>query len=158
MFRPPKVKNKLVRFASKLKVSISEAFLCFYFKIEDMTKLLPQVAQEPELNLYCNVYCLHYRGLCCTLKCLHQKGLSCTWTGGAEITETWAAHGRDYTQGLELHLDVSTLQRAEATAASGLVYATGAWAAPYLIWTTEVCAAPGLIYSKICTTAPIYNV
>ncbi len=95
--------------------------------------------------------------MCCSWRCLHYRGL-------------------------ELHLDVSSLQRSVRTApggvchrawaasgrvyttkecaASGGVYTTGAWAASGRVYTTEECDAPGVVYSnrglscigRVCTT------
>jgi hypothetical protein len=91
--------------------------------VDDIT--LPQLTQEPELlqDVYSTpaIWCL-LSTLCVAPWSVYTRGAwaapGLIWTtgagavpGGADITETWAAHGRVYTQGLELHMDVSTLQR-----------------------------------------------
>jgi hypothetical protein len=109
--------------------------------------------QGPELHLdvftLCYFWtCLHYKGLCCTWTCLHHRGRSCTltclhcrglpffwsclnyrglsgiWTclRYQSLCCTWMCLHHN---GPELHLDLSTFQRAVQCAAPGGVYTTG---------------------------------
>ena len=59
----------------------------------------------------CTLTCLHCRGLPFFWRCLHYRGLSCIWTclRYRSLCCTWTCL---HHKGPELHLDLSTLQRA----------------------------------------------
>ncbi len=71
---------------------------------------------------------VHKGGLCCSWRCLHQRGQSCIW-------------------GCLHYRGLCYFWRCWDCAASGGVYATGAWAAFRHVYTTQACAALGGVFT-----------